>query len=82
MRELCLDPTAFDTLEDGAEALLVAWSVRPGEHVEAGQELAVAELVKATLPVLAPTAGRVTEIRVPAGATFGRQAVLGTMQPD
>lgn len=81
MFELRLDPTAFDTLEDGTEALLAAWSVRPGDLVEAGQELGVAELVKATLPVTAPAAGRVIEILVPAGASFGRDAVLLRLQP-
>lgn len=81
MLEIRLDPSAFDTLEDGAEALLVEWRVQPGDHVEAGQELGLAELVKSTLPIEAPQRGRIDQLRVAEGSSFGRGAVLATLRP-
>lgn len=81
MLELQLDPTAWDTLEDGVEALLAEWSVAPGDVVTAGQELGVAELVKASVAIVAPVAGRIEALRVPAGDTFGRGTVLALLQP-
>jgi len=80
MLELQLDPSAWDTLEDGVEALLAEWSVAPGDAVAAGQEIGVAELVKASVAIVAPMAGRIEALRVPAGATFGRGAVLATLR--
>jgi biotin carboxyl carrier protein len=74
--ELRLDPVAWEGLEDDAEALLSQWDVAVGDAVEAGQEIGVAELVKASVPVVATRAGRVAELCVPAGASFGRQTVL------
>jgi biotin carboxyl carrier protein len=81
MLDIRLDPTVFDTLEDGAEALLVEWRVQPGDRVEAGQELGQAELVKSTLPIEAPQRGHIAEIRVAPGASFGRGTVLATLRP-
>lgn len=81
MSELRLDPVHFESLEDGAEALLSAWAVQPGDTVTAGQEIGVAELVKASVPIMAPVAGRITALCVPAGASFGREAVLATFEP-
>lgn len=82
MRELQLDPSAWDTLEYGVEALLAEWSVAPGDHVAAGQEIGVAELVKASVAIVAPAAGRIEALCVPAGATFGRGAVLAVLRED
>lgn len=81
MLELQLDPTAWDTLEDGVEALLAEWNVAPGDAVAAGQEIGVAELVKASVAIVSPAAGRVEALCVPAGATFGRGTVLARLQP-
>ena len=81
MLELRLDPVHFESLEVGAEALLSAWQVQAGDRVEAGQEIGVAELVKASVPVLAPVAGRIDALCVAAGASFGRDAVLARLQP-
>jgi pyruvate/2-oxoglutarate dehydrogenase complex dihydrolipoamide acyltransferase (E2) component len=82
MLELRLDPVAWEALEDDAEALLAAWDVQPGDTVRAGQEIGAAELVKATVPITAPRAGRVVKLGVPAGASFDRTAVLAVLAPD
>jgi biotin carboxyl carrier protein len=82
MLELRLDPVAFESLEDGAEALLSSWEVQPGDAVAAGQEIGVAELVKASVPIVAPVAGRLATLCVPAGASFGREAVLARIVLD
>ncbi len=76
MHELRLDPVAWEGLEDDAEALLSQWDVAVGEVVQAGQEVGVAELVKASVPVVALRAGRVVELCVPAGENFGRRTIL------
>jgi biotin carboxyl carrier protein len=76
LTEIHLDPVAFEPLEADAEALLVEWQVAPGDMVQAGQEIGVAELVKASVPVTTPVAGRVQALCVPAGQSFGRGAVL------
>lgn len=76
-----LDPVHWETLEDGAEALLAEWQVAPGAAVHAGQEIGVAELVKASVPITAPAAGHVLALCVPAGASFGRGAVLARLVP-
>lgn len=74
-----LDPVAFESLEADAEALLAEWTVQPGDVVQAGQEIGVAELVKASVPVTAPIAGQVQALYVPAGESFGRGAVLARL---
>lgn len=63
------------------EALLAEWNVAPGDAVAAGQEIGVAELVKASVAIVAPVGGRIDALCVPAGATFGRGAVLARLQP-
>ena len=77
--ELRLDLNAWEGLEDDAEALLSQWDVAVGDVVRAGQEIGVAELVKASVPVVAPRAGRVVELCVPAGENFSRQTVLARL---
>lgn len=75
-----LDPVAWEGLDDDAEALLAQWSVQVGDAVVAGQELGTGELVKAAVPVVAPRAGRVAALCVPAGETFGRATVLARIE--
>lgn len=79
LTEIHLDPVAFEPLEADAEALLAEWHVAPGDLVQAGQEIGVAELVKASVPVTAPRAGRVQALCVPAGQSFGRGVVLARL---
>lgn len=75
-----LDAIAWEGLDDDSEALLAEWSVRVGDVVSPGQEIALAELVKASVPVVAPRGGRVVEQQVPAGASFRRDAVLARIE--
>lgn len=82
MPELRLDPMHFEALEEGAQALLAVWNVGPGERVHAGQEIGLAELVKASVPIEAPVAGRVQALCIAAGESFGRDAVLAILMPD
>ena len=48
------------------------WEIRadPGQDVEHGQELVVLESMKMEIPVVAPVAGRVTDVRCAAGRAF------------
>lgn len=75
-----LDEPAWEGLEEDAEAILAQWSVVPGDRVGEGQEMGVAELVKASVPVVAPVAGRVAELPVAVGESFGRHAVLARIE--
>ncbi|HEY4068580.1 MAG TPA: biotin/lipoyl-containing protein [Burkholderiaceae bacterium] len=79
--ELHLDAPAWEGLEDDAEALLAQWDAAVGDAVAAGQEIGLAELVKASVPVVAPVAGRIVELCVAAGENFGRATVLARLGP-
>lgn len=72
MIEITLDDQAWQDVEAGVEALVDQWLVAEGDTVRAGQPLAKVVLVKASLDVVAPAAGRIEQIVVPAGATFAR----------
>ena len=72
MIEVSLDDAAWQDVEAGVEALVDQWLVAEGDAVRAGQPLAKVVLVKATLDIVAPAAGRVERIVVPAGETFAR----------
>lgn len=82
MRELRPDPATWAALDDDAEALLAQWSVAPGDAVAAGQEIGVFEIVKASVAIAAPAAGRIEALCVPAGTSFGRHAVLALLRCD
>ena len=80
MTDIVLDDAAWADVEEGTEALLQEWQVAAGDSVEAGQVLCVAELVKTTHEVTAPTAGRIVSLEVAAEDTFGRGAVLAVLE--
>ncbi len=75
-----LDPAFWEGIDPATEALLDAWLVAPGDAVEAGQVLGRAVLVKSTLDITAPAAGRVDRLLVAAGASFARGATLALLQ--
>jgi pyruvate/2-oxoglutarate dehydrogenase complex dihydrolipoamide acyltransferase (E2) component len=79
--ELRLPQSAWDGVDPGVEALLDQWHVAEGDRVEAGQLLATVVLIKATIEIHSPAAGTL-RILVPRESTFGREAVLGRVQPD
>jgi len=79
MTEVTLNAQAWQGVDASVEALVDKWLVQPGDAVQAGQPLANVVLVKSNLEITAPAAGRVAQIKVPAGATFARGAVLATL---
>ncbi len=80
MVEVTLPDSAWEGVDAGIEALLDQWLVAPGDAVQAGQPLARVVLVKATLEVAAPAAGRVQQQLVAAGETFARGKPIATLQ--
>ncbi|WP_343548160.1 lipoyl domain-containing protein [Ralstonia sp.] len=81
MIDVLMSDAAWQDVEEGTEALLQDWLVKPGDAVSAGQALAVVELVKTTHEVVAPADGVVVALEVAAQDTFGRSAVLARLEP-
>lgn len=80
MIDVLMSDAAWQDVEEGTEALLQDWLVKPGDAVSAGQALAVVELVKTTHEVAAPADGVVAALEVAAQDTFGRGAVLARLE--
>jgi pyruvate/2-oxoglutarate dehydrogenase complex dihydrolipoamide acyltransferase (E2) component len=80
MKEVVLDPRLWESLEPGVEALLEQWLAAEGEQLRAGQVLARAVLVKASVEVPAPASGVLEEILVAAGQNFPCGAVLARVR--
>lgn len=72
MTDVTLDVQAWQDIDPATEALVDKWLVAEGDVVRAGQTLAQVVLVKASLELVAPAAGRIEKILVPAGQTFAR----------
>lgn len=81
MTDIVLDETAWEGVEDGAEALVDRWLVHEGAAVEAGQPVVRVVVVKSTMDVPAPVAGRLERILVRGGASFRRGQPLGEVAP-
>lgn len=77
--ELRLSPESWTGVDTGVQALLDRWLVAEGATVSAGQVLARVVLVKSTLEVVAPQAGVLERVLVPAGANFARDQALGRL---
>jgi biotin carboxyl carrier protein len=56
-------------------------TVEVGQQVEAGHELVILESMKMEIPVEAPTAGVVSEIRVAEGSQVAEGDVLVVLEP-
>lgn len=80
MTDIILDDAVWADVDEGTEALLQEWQVKEGDQVEAGQVLAVAELVKTSHEIFAPAAGRIVKRCVAEQDTFGRGAVLAQLE--
>ncbi|MBR0567316.1 lipoyl domain-containing protein [Azoarcus sp. L1K30] len=80
MTDIVMDDAVWADVEEGTEALLQEWQVAEGDSVDAGQIVAVAELVKTTHEILAPCSGKVTALKVAVDDTFGRGAVLAVIE--
>lgn len=77
--ELRLAPEHWQGVDAGVQALLDRWLVTEGTAVNAGQTLAQAVLVKSTLDIVAPVAGVLERVLVPAGANFAREQAVGRL---
>jgi pyruvate/2-oxoglutarate dehydrogenase complex dihydrolipoamide acyltransferase (E2) component len=80
MTEVTLNEPAWQGVDASVEALVDKWLVQPGDTVQAGQALANVVLVKSSLEVTAPSAGRIAQILVPAGSTFARGKPIATLE--
>jgi len=80
MTELTLGTDAWKEIDPATEALLDKWLVAQGDTVRAGQPVANAVLVKSNLEIVAPSAGRIAQILVPAGQTFARGKPIAVLQ--
>jgi pyruvate/2-oxoglutarate dehydrogenase complex dihydrolipoamide acyltransferase (E2) component len=76
MTDVILDPKRWESVEAGDHALLERWLVAEGDHVHAGQVLALAQLVHQRVEVTAPHAGVLEEIVVGGGQTFAVGTLL------
>jgi len=77
--DLVLPSESWTGVDAGVQALLDRWLVAEGAPVVAGQVVARAVLVKSTLDIVAPAAGVLERVLVPAGATFSREQAVGRM---
>ena len=80
MTEVTLGDEAWQGVDASVQALLDQWLVQAGDTVRAGQPLAQVVLVKSSLEVSAPVAGRVGQLLVPAGSTFARGQAIATLE--
>ena len=62
------------------KATVAYWHVRPGEAVEAGQDVVEVVTDKASFNVEAPAKGRLKSILVPEGKDGGVGSALGTIE--
>lgn len=81
MNDVTLDSHCWPVLEAGDQALLERWLVSEGEAVHAGELLAQVRLMQQTVEVVAPHAGVLETIFIPAGERFGQGAVLARVIP-
>ena len=65
--------------EGVTKATVACWHVKPGEAVEAGQDVVEVVTDKASFNVEAPAAGRLTAILVPEGRDGKVGSALGTI---
>ena len=72
MTDIILDDAVWADVDEGTEALLQEWQVKEGDSVEAGQVLGVAELVKTSHEIFAPSAGRIVRLNVAEQDTFAQ----------
>ncbi len=71
-------------IEIRAEMTANVWQVLVvvDQHVEAGEELVILESMKMEIPVEAPVAGRVAEVRVVPDESVRELQVLVVIDPD
>ncbi len=77
---IVLDETAWKGVEPGTEAIVEKWLVAEGDRVDAGQVVANAMLIKASLEVVTPARGVIERILVGEEETFARGQPLATLR--
>jgi pyruvate/2-oxoglutarate dehydrogenase complex dihydrolipoamide acyltransferase (E2) component len=77
---IVLDEKAWKGIEPGTEAIIEKWLVGEGDRVDAGQVVANAMLIKASLEVLAPAPGVIERILVSEEQTFARGQPLAVLR--
>ncbi|HMO44437.1 MAG TPA: biotin attachment protein [Rubrivivax sp.] len=80
MIDIKLQDEAWTDVEEGTEALLDEWLVKPGDTVAAGQSVAVVVVAKTTFEVPAPTAGVVRALLLKPQDPVARDQVLAEME--
>jgi pyruvate/2-oxoglutarate dehydrogenase complex dihydrolipoamide acyltransferase (E2) component len=66
--------------ESIAEATIVSFLVKPGDHVEADQDIIEVETNKANMNVASPCRGRIAQFSAKAGESYPVDAVLGEIE--
>ena len=79
MVDVVVDPQRWESVEAGDTGLIDTWLVSEGDHVTSGQLLGRALLVHEPVDIVAPHAGCIEEILVPAGERFGPGHALARM---
>jgi len=79
-RDVVVAEEFWREVEPGTEALVDSWLVAEGDAVTAEQPLVNVVLVKANHEVVAPAAGVVERILVPAQGTFAQGQPLAIMR--
>ena len=82
MIEIRIPDEAWVDVEAGTEALLDEWLVAVGDEVAKGQIIGTAMVVKAVIELIAPAAGVIESLDVPATRNFGKGAVLARLRPQ
>jgi pyruvate/2-oxoglutarate dehydrogenase complex dihydrolipoamide acyltransferase (E2) component len=80
MSEIILSSEAWKDVEEGTEALVEEWLVKPGDSVTSGQVVATVVVVKTSHDVTASDTGVVESILVQAEETFKPGQVLATVK--
>lgn len=82
MIEVTLPDSSWEDVEEGTEALVERWLVDEGAQVKIGQPIVQVVVVKASHEIVAPTAGVVARILVPAESTFARGTPLALLRAE
>src|ERR1700724_2629257 len=77
--------TEVRLVQDGMamqEGVVTQWLKAVGDHVDEGEVIAEAEAAKATVEIIAPVAGTLTQILVAEGVEIPIRTVLAMITPD
>ena len=75
-------PAGTGAIRASMTGLLATLAVAPGDLVGPGQQVAILEAMKAEIPLLAETGGRVGELRAAPGDLVSAGQILAVLEPD